>query len=66
MSIPVYSCAALRNAVAVAGGETIYFDCSNSIPNLEISLLTIAVIDILIAPLTFGMPADCRNNVTIP
>ena len=50
----VYACAALRNAIGLAGGMPFYFDCGKNSPNIEIRSIKNDLIDILIAPSIFG------------
>jgi perosamine synthetase len=57
VGVPVYSCAALRNAVGLAGGESVYLDSAASMPNVDIAQVVRHNIDILIAPSMFGIPA---------
>jgi perosamine synthetase len=56
IGLPVYSCAALRNAVAFAGGESVYLDCGQGRVNVDTSTAASSDIDILIAPSMFGIP----------
>lgn len=58
VGMPVYSCAALRNAASMVGGECVYFDCSESGPNLDMEAVSRSNIDILIAPSMFGIPLN--------
>jgi perosamine synthetase len=60
IGVPVYSCAALRNAVGLIGGKTVYLDCTTNSPNVDIAQANMLNIDILIAPSMFGIP------VTLP
>ena len=68
VGVPVYSCAALRNAVGLAGGESVYLDCAANIPNVDIAQVVRLNIDILIAPSMFGIPValpSARNYKVI-
>lgn len=56
VGVPVYSCAALRNAVGLVGGESVYLDCAGNVPNVDIAQVVRLNIDILIAPSMFGIP----------
>lgn len=58
VGLPVYACAALRNAVGLAGGESVYLDCEKDGPNVDASAALQAGIEILIAPSMFGIPID--------
>lgn len=58
IGLPVYSCAALRNAVGLISGQPVYVDCEEGSPNVDLSAATRAGIDILIAPSMFGIPVD--------
>ena len=58
IGLPVYSCAALRNAVGMAEGIPVYLDCRKESPNVNIDDAGKAEIDILIAPSIFGIPVD--------
>lgn len=62
IGVPVYSCSALPNAVALIGGKSIFLDCATSSPNLDISHAAKARINILIAPSMFGIPIDLPEN----
>lgn len=64
IGVPVYSCSALRNAVGLVGGKSIYLDCEKNSPNLDPVAAARSDLDILIAPSMFGMPIklpDIRN-----
>lgn len=58
IGLPVYSCAALRNAIGIAGGESVYLDCGEGRVNVDTSAASRAGIDILIAPSMFGIPIE--------
>ena len=58
----VYACAALRNAIGLAGGVPYYFDCGKNSPNIEIRYIKKNLIDILIAPSIFGIPTGIPNK----
>lgn len=57
VGVPVFSCAALRNAVGMAGGESVYLDCDTDSPNVDLKTDTSQDLDLLIAPSMFGIPA---------
>jgi len=54
--MPVYSCAALHNAVGLVGGYSVLLDCAENSPNVDIAQASRSDIDILIAPSMFGIP----------
>src|SRR5665647_306174 len=56
IGLPVYACAALRNAVGLVDGKCVYLDCEEGSPNIDMSAAIQADIDILIAPSMFGIP----------
>jgi perosamine synthetase len=58
IGLPVYSCAALRNAIGFAGGESVYLDCGEGRVNVDTSAASRSGIDILIAPSMFGIPIE--------
>lgn len=62
IGMPVYSCAALRNAVGLVGGRSVYLDCAEGSPNANIAQAKDEAIDILIAPSIFGIPATLPAN----
>jgi perosamine synthetase len=57
ISIPTYSCSALRNAVKMAGGHEEILDISKHSPNANFSKKT----DISIVTHMFGIPIDTSN-----
>jgi perosamine synthetase len=58
IGLPVYSCAALRNAIGIAGGESVYLDCREGGVNVDTSAAFRSGVDILIAPSMFGIPVE--------
>lgn len=62
IGLPVYACAALRNAVGLVGGKCIYLDCKEGSPNVDMLAALRAGIDILIAPSMFGIPAELPDT----
>jgi perosamine synthetase len=58
IGLPVYACAALRNAVNLIGGKEVYLDCARNSPNIDMSAIDQGAIDILIAPSIFGIPVS--------
>ncbi len=63
IGLPVYSCAALRNAINLIGGRCIYLDCASNSPNINPTALTASFIDILIAPSIFGIPVELSTKL---
>jgi len=62
VGLPVYACAALRNAVGLVDGKCVYLDCEEGSPNVDMLAALRADIDILIAPSMFGIPVDLPDN----
>ncbi len=62
IGLPVYACAALRNAVGLIAGQCVYFDCATGSPNLDMLAASKADIDILIAPSMYGIPVDLPST----
>ncbi|MBK7000785.1 MAG: DegT/DnrJ/EryC1/StrS family aminotransferase [Rhodoferax sp.] len=62
VGLPVYACAALRNAVGLIDGKCVYLDCEEGSPNVDVSAAIRADIGILIAPSMFGIPADLPES----
>lgn len=56
VGLPVYTCAAVNNAVTLAGGESIFIDNSIVGPNLDMKIANEAGLHTLIAVSTFGIP----------
>lgn len=57
VGLPVYACAALRNAVGMIQGRPVYLDCEPNSPNVSFAAAQNANIDILISPSMYGIPA---------
>lgn len=62
VGLPVYSCAALRNSVALAGGICVYLDCEKGGVNVDTGSAAGAGVDILMAPSVFGVPIDLPDS----
>lgn len=62
VGVPVYSCSALRNAVGLVGGKSVYLDCKKNSPNVDKAVASRSGIDILIAPSMFGIPVDLPDT----
>lgn len=58
VGFPVYSCAALRNAVGMLGGKEVFLDCAKDSPNINFNEVEKKGIDILMAPSMFGIPVE--------
>ncbi|OWW21311.1 hypothetical protein AYR66_19350 [Noviherbaspirillum denitrificans] len=58
VGLPVYACSALRNAIAMAGGEEILLDTGKGTPNIDLAQATSSKAEIIIAPHMFGIPMD--------
>lgn len=58
VGFPVYSCAALRNAVGMLGSKEIFLDCTQGNPNIDYKEAEKKKIDILIAPSMYGIPVE--------
>jgi len=56
IGLPVYACAALRNAVTLVGGTQVYLDVGPQTPNVDIAEAGSHSIDILIAASMYGLP----------
>jgi len=67
VGLPVYTCAAVNNAITLAGGESTFIDNSVVGPNLDIKSANQAGLHTLIAVSTFGIPlllsADSKYRV---
>ena len=58
VAIPVYACAALRNAVQMIGGNIVYVDNKVNSPNMDVDALNLLNPDIAIIPHMYGIPAE--------
>ena len=56
IGIPVYSCAALRNAIGLANAIPVYIDCTKNDPNLDLIAGTKNELYGIIAPSMYGIP----------
>lgn len=56
VAIPVYSCAALRNAVIMAGARPIAIDLQPGSPNMDLNAASRGGVDIMVAAHMFGVP----------
>jgi perosamine synthetase len=57
IGIPVYSCAALRNAVLMAGAEPVSIDVAEDSPNMDLDAALAHRVDIAVAAHMFGFPS---------
>lgn len=57
VAIPVYSCAALRNAVVMAGAQPVAIDVEPDSPNIDLSALPQTGVDLIVAAHMFGFPS---------
>ena len=57
VAIPVYSCAALRNAVVMAGAQPVAIDVAADSPNIDLNGLPSTGIDLIVAAHMFGFPS---------
>ena len=67
IGLPVYTCAAVNNAVVLAGGETFLIDNTKAGPNLDINIADEAKLHTLITVSTFGIPLSfpTENNYLV-
>jgi perosamine synthetase len=67
VAIPVYSCAALRNAVVMAGAQPVAIDVESDSPNIDLSALPPIGVDLIVAAHMFGFPSRwAREFNSIP
>jgi perosamine synthetase len=67
VAVPVYSCAALRNAVIMAGAEPVPIDVTEDSPNIDVEQAVRASVDVLIAAHVFGVPSRWHYpDISIP
>ena len=62
VAIPVYSCAAVRNAVIMSGAEVVPIDVADDSPNMDVGQALRASVDLVVAAHMFGVPDRWRNN----
>ncbi|MFF5996099.1 DegT/DnrJ/EryC1/StrS family aminotransferase [Lysinibacillus sp. KU-BSD001] len=60
VAYPVYSCSALRNAIALAKGIPVVIDCQHDCPNMDIAAIG-SETNIAIIPHMFGLPQDLSS-----
>lgn len=62
VALPVYSCSALSNAVAMCDGKNVFVDTSSpESPNLDLDCLKSAGAKLAIIPHMFGLPLDLTD-----
>ena len=67
VAIPAYSCAALRNAVIMAGGEPAAIDIAHQSPNVDLELAVKCNAEIIIVAHMFGIPLRWhRGAISVP
>jgi len=67
VAIPVYSCAALRNAVLMAGGIPVAVDVAEGTPNIDLTAAVMGGAQLAVAAHMFGMPLSwCEADTPIP
>jgi perosamine synthetase len=67
VTIPVYSCAALRNAVLMADGQPVPVDVAEDSPNIEVAAHVAQQSDIVVAAHMFGIPSRLGTvSSTVP
>jgi len=67
VAIPVYSCAAVRNAVIMAGGEPVPIDVADDSANIDLQHAARAPVDLIIAAHMFGVPGRWHYpDISIP
>jgi perosamine synthetase len=57
VGIPVYSCAALRNAAVMAGSEPVAIDVAGDSPNIDLDEALNRRVDVIVAAHIFGIPS---------
>jgi perosamine synthetase len=67
VAIPVYSCAAVRNAVIMAGAVPISVDIERNSPNIDLTALPADSVELIVAAHIFGHPTRWpREYKSIP
>ena len=64
VAIPVYSCAAVRNAVIMAGGEPVPVDVAVDSPNIDLQQALGTSPDLVVAAHMFGVPQRWRGDLS--
>lgn len=62
VALPVYSCAALPDAVTLAGGRSLYMDVALGSPNVAPEEIASVAVDVVVAAHMFGNPIDLRTT----
>ncbi len=67
VAIPAYSCAALRNAVVMAGGEPATIDAAHQSPNIDLEQAIKSGAQIIIIAHMFGIPTRWHSGaISVP
>jgi perosamine synthetase len=62
VGIPVYSCAALRNAVVMAGAHPVAIDVESDSPNIDLGAVPQDSVDLIVGAHMFGFPSRWRRE----
>jgi perosamine synthetase len=62
VAIPTYSCAAVRNAVVMAGGEPRPLDVAAESPNIDLARIAAEHVDLAVIAHIFGIPSRCEQR----
>ncbi|WP_438311960.1 DegT/DnrJ/EryC1/StrS family aminotransferase [Sporosarcina sp. FA9] len=65
VSLPTYSCSALKNAICLAGGNPVFVDSMLESPNIDLAKME-HLAKIAIVPHMFGMPQNIQNSGSTP
>ena len=57
VAVPVYSCAALRNAVVMAGAQLVAVDVEPNSPNIDLGTIPKNDVNLIVAAHMFGIPS---------
>lgn len=67
VAIPVYSCAAVRNAVIMAGAQPVPIDSTQNSPNIDMKQAADGRADLIVAAHMFGIPSRVDDHgATVP
>jgi perosamine synthetase len=66
VAIPVYSCAAVRNAVVMAGAEPVPIDSAQDSPNIDMNQAAEGRTEVIIAAQMFGTPSRLNFRGAAP
>jgi perosamine synthetase len=62
VAIPIYSCAAVRNAVIMAGAEPSAVDVAEDSPNIDLAQVTKDRAELAVIAHIFGIPSRCEQH----